>query len=97
MSTAFLQSDPYPEGTIKYISFCAARIFCLGSAHKTKLKHIDCRQEWVRKLRDRDIMTPVHVDSKDNDPDLFTKILSREPFGMARNRIMVEHNVHHGE
>ena len=26
----------------------AARIFCLGSAHKTKLKHIDCRQEWVK-------------------------------------------------
>ena len=77
----------------------AARIFCLGSAHKTKLKHIDCCQEWVRKLRDRDIMTPVHdiVDSKDNDADLFTKILPREPFEMARNRIMVEHSVHHGE
>ena len=75
----------------------AARIFCLlvGSAHKTKLKHIDCRQEWVRKLRDRDIMTPVHVDSKDNDAVLFTKILSREPFEMVRNRIMVEHNVRH--
>ena len=33
----------------------AARIFCLGSAHKTKLKHIDCRQEWVRTLRNRAI------------------------------------------
>ena len=75
----------------------AARIFCLGSAHKTKLKHIDCRQEWVKCLRDRKIMTPVHVDSKDNDADLFTKILSREPFEMVRNRIMVEHNVHHDE
>ena len=77
----------------------AARIFCLGSAHKTKLalKHIDCRQEWVRKLRDRNIMTPAHVDSKDNDADLFTKILPREPFEMVRNRIMVEHNVHHDE
>ena len=38
----------------------AARIFCLGTAHKTKPKHIDCRQEWVRTLRNRDIMTPVH-------------------------------------
>ena len=77
----------------------AARIFCIGSAHKTKLKHIDCRQEWVRKLRDRNIMTPVqcHVDSKDNDAYLFTKILSREPFEMARSRIMVEPNVHHDE
>ena len=31
----------------------ACRIFCLASAQKTKLKHIDCRQEWVRTLRDR--------------------------------------------
>ena len=51
-------------------------------------KHIDCRQEWVRCLRDRKIMTPVHVDSKDNDAYLFTKILSREPFEMVRNRII---------
>ena len=57
----------------------AARTLCLGSAHKTKLKHIDCRQECVRCLRDRKTMTPVHVDSKDNDADLFTKILSRAP------------------
>ena len=77
----------------------AARIFCLGSAHKTKLKHngIDCRQEWVRTLRSRDIMTPVHVDSELDDADLFTKILARGPFEKARNRVMVEHNVHHDE
>ena len=56
----------------------AARIFCLGSAHKTKLKHIDCRQEWVRTLRNRDIMTPV--DTELNDADLFTKTLARGPF-----------------
>ena len=38
---------------------------------------------------------PSHVNS--NDADLFTKIMSREPFEMVRNRIMVEHNVHHDE
>ena len=75
----------------------AARIFCLGSAHKTKLKHIDCRQEWVRTLRNRAIMTPVHVDTDLNDSDICTKILSRGPFEKVRNRIMVEHNVHHDE
>ena len=26
----------------------AARIFTEGGAMKTKLKHIDCRQEWVK-------------------------------------------------
>ena len=73
----------------------AAQIFCLGSMHKTKLKHINCHQEWVRCLGK--IMAPVHVNSKDNDADLFTKILSREPFEMAHNCIMVEHNIHHDE
>ena len=34
----------------------AARIFCLGAAHKTELKHIGCRQEWVRTLHNRDII-----------------------------------------
>ena len=74
-------------------------IVCLGSAHKTKLKHIECRQEWVRTLRNRDIMTPVHaiVDTELNDVDLFTKILARGPFEKVCNRIMVEHNVHHDE
>ena len=52
----------------------AARIFAAASAQKTKLKHIDCRQEWVRTLRDRGICTPVHIPTLDNLPDIFTKI-----------------------
>ena len=75
----------------------AAWMFCLGTAHKTKLKHIDCRQEWVRNLRNRDIMTPVHVDTELNNADLFTKILARGPFEKVHNRVMVEHSVHHDE
>ena len=78
----------------------AARTFCLGSAHKTKLKHIDCRQEWVifiRGLRNRDIMAPVHVDSELDDADLFTEILARGPFEKARSCAVVEHTAHHDE
>ena len=77
----------------------AARTFCLGTAHKTKLKHIDRRQEWVKTLRNRDVMTPVqcHVDTEKKDADSFTKILARGLFEMVRNRIMVKHNVHHDE
>ena len=54
----------------------AARIFCLGTAHKTKLNHIDCCQEWVRALHNRNIMALVHVGtlSKKNDAHSFTKI-----------------------
>ena len=55
---------------------------------KSKLKHVDCRQEWVRVLRDRDICTPVHVDTKDNLADLFTKILTAPEFERLRGQIM---------
>ena len=69
------------------------------SAHKTKLKHIDYRQEWVMTLRNRDIhvMAPVHIDTDLNDADLFTKMLARGPFEKVCNQIMVEHNIHHDE
>ena len=66
----------------------AARIFCLGSALKTKLKHIDCRQEWVQTLRDRGIMDPVWIPTKDNLADLFTKILPLQDFIRLRDQIM---------
>ena len=65
----------------------AARFFCLGTAHKTKLEHIDCRQEWVRTLRNRGIMAPGHIATELNDADIFTKILARGPFEKVRNRI----------
>ena len=66
----------------------AAECFAKGTAFKSKLKHIDCRQEWVRVLRDRNICTPVHVDSKDNLADLFTKILPEKDFVRLRAKLM---------
>ena len=65
-----------------------AECFALGTAFKSKLKHIDCRQEWVRVLRDRKICIPVHVDSKDNLADMFTKILPAHDFERLRSKIM---------
>jgi hypothetical protein len=66
----------------------AAESFALGTAFKSKLKHIDCRQEWVRVLRDRGICTPVHVDTKDNLADIFTKILTAPEFERLQDQIM---------
>ena len=43
------------------------------------------------------VARPSHVDTDLNDSDINTKILSRGPFEKVRNRIMVEHNVHHDE
>ena len=66
----------------------AARIFCQGSAQKTKLKHIDCRQEWVRTLRDRNVMIPKHIPTKENFADIFTKILDKNTFEHLRDQLM---------
>ena len=69
----------------------AAEIFINDTAFKSKLKHIDCRQEWVKVLRDKSIMIPDHVDTKDNLADLFTKILDKETFTRLRDEIMHPH------
>ena len=66
----------------------AAKIFCQGSALKTKLKHIDCRQHWVKTLRDKRIMDPVWIPTKDNLADLFTKILPLQEFIRLRDQIL---------
>ena len=52
------------------------------------MKHIDCRQEWVKVLRDRDICTPTRVDSKQNLADFLTKILEPQDFLRLREQLM---------
>jgi hypothetical protein len=71
----------------------AARIFVNATAQKTKLKHIDCRQEWVRTLRNKDVCNPVHIPTKDNLSDIFTKILSGPEFERLRAMCMKEHDI----
>ena len=67
----------------------AARIFTEGGAMKTKLKHIDCRQEWVKMLRDKKVIIPKHVTTDDNLADMFTKILPAHRFIELRDQLMV--------
>ena len=68
----------------------AAKIFAEGTCKRSKMKHIDCAQEWVMILRDRDILIPLHVDTKDNLADIFTKILDVVTFTRMRSRLMHE-------
>ena len=67
-----------------------AESFAKNNAKKTKLKHIDARQEWVKVLRDKSILVPVHVPTKLNLADMFTKILTVPEFIRLRNMIMVQ-------
>ena len=66
----------------------AAKIFCDGSASKTRLKHIDARQEWVQMLRRKDIVKAQHVPSEHNLADIFTKILPKSTFTRLRDQLL---------
>jgi hypothetical protein len=66
-----------------------AEAFCNETVKRSKLKHIDCRQEWVKLIRDKSIMVPIHVDTKLNLADLFTKILDSTTFVTLRDKMMV--------
>ena len=66
----------------------AAIIFTKGNAQKTKMKHIDCRLEWVRILRNKSIVKVEHVPTKENLADIFTKILDKSTFEYLRSKIL---------
>ena len=66
----------FPEPYYLQIDNTSALAFAKNTASRSKLKHIDARQEWVHTLRDSGICTPVHCPTDLNLADLFTKILS---------------------
>ena len=59
-----------------------------GNAKRSKLRRIDCHQEWVKIIHDRSVCIPVHVDSEDNLADIFTKILNDKIFEELRDQIL---------
>jgi len=77
-----------PKPYILKMDNAAAIIFTQGSAQKTKMKHIDCRQEWVKTLRDKKIVQAEHVPTKENIADLMTKILDIKTFTYLRDKCM---------
>ena len=69
----------------------AAIAFANNSCFKSNLKHIDCRQEWVKILRDKEIITPEYIVTTENLADLFTKILPVKTFQYLCSKIMYNH------
>jgi hypothetical protein len=81
---------PFPKPAFLDMDNAAAEAFTNNTTIRTKLKHIDVRQEWVRCLRDKDIIVPRHVSSQDNLADFFTKILPPHTFIRLRGELMRE-------
>ena len=62
--------------------------FANATAQCSKLKHIDCRQEWVKTLRNKNVCNTVHIPTKDNLADIFTKILPGGDFIRLRDQLL---------
>ena len=86
--TADEMGIPFPKPFTLQIDNKAAIAFADNSAFKSKLKHIDVRQEWVQTLRNHSIINPVYVPSEENLADIFTKILDAATFIRLRDRMM---------
>ena len=63
-------------------------LFANATAQCSKLKHIDCRQEWVKTLRNKNVCNTVHIPTKDNLADIFTKILPSGDFIRLRDQLL---------
>ena len=76
---------PLPIGTD---SSCAVA-FAKEGQTKTRMKHIDMRDEWVQDLRNRSKVNPYHLPGTENPSDLYTKIQTKTEFLKCRDRYAV--------
>ena len=73
---------------LMHLDNTTAEAFMNDTVARSKLKHIDNRQDWVRALRNKNIVIPVHIDTKINPADMYTKILLPQDFIRHRDRLL---------
>jgi hypothetical protein len=68
----------------------AAIAFSGGNTHRSKLRHIDVRQQWVAQLRNAEVcnLKLVKVDTKANLADPFTKMFTGDEHARLRELYM---------
>ena len=59
-----------------------------GAPFSQHSRHIDRKLYKMRELRGAGIVTVKYVPTDDNTADLFTKVLTRQPFEKHRRRVM---------
>ena len=64
--------------------------FSKGNVRRSKLKHIDVRQQWCEWLHDRTLVNLCHVDTKLNRADFFTKLLDVDTSVRLRSMMMTD-------
>jgi hypothetical protein len=80
----------FPKPFVLHIDNTSAVVFSDATALRTKLRHIDVRQCWIRSLRNKSVVITKYVKSADNLADFLTKIQkSTAVFESLRERLMV--------
>jgi len=68
----------------------AAIAFGGGNTRRSKLRHIDVRQQWVTQLRNAEVCRLIKVDTKANLADPFTKMFTADEHARLRDMYMFE-------
>ena len=81
---------PFPRPAIIHVDNAAALAFSKQGqyAGRSKLRHIDCKQQWVQVLRDSNLIQCVHVSTEFNTADIMTKPLDTATFERHRDAFL---------
>ena len=80
----------FPKPAVIQVDNMAAIAFSKQAqfSGRSKLRHVDCRQQWLQVLRDSNIVKCVHVSSEFNKADIFTKALDTDTFVRLRDTML---------
>ena len=79
----------FPTPIAIAVDNATAVAYANSTVKRSKLRHINARQEWVQAMRDSDTCKLWKVHTLENDSDLLTKIHEREQFKRRRNCCML--------
>ena len=94
LNTAYMYEElgiPFPFPFELLVDNTTAKAFCDETVKRSKLKYIDCRQEWCKMIRNKKICKVIHCKTKINNSDILTKILAPGEFIGLRNKMMISH------
>ena len=80
----------FPMPIIVNTDSTVAQAFMANTCLKTRMKHIDVRQNWIKLIRNAQVCLPQYIPTADNLADFFTKILFKSTFIKLRKSLMTD-------
>ena len=80
----------FPMPIIVNTDSTVAQAFMANTCPKTRMKHIDVRQNWIKLIRNAQVCLPQYIPTADNLADFFTKILFKSTFIKLRKSLMTD-------